>query len=168
MSQCYDVINSLTVYQAIFTGQQLCLDAFATPCRPQQNHSRSVRGMVSVFHLQVGQYYNKRIITAVNSLHSSRTLAHAIKTSHLVIESWRTLRQCWFCCGSRCTTGLTFTQENIIDHLPCLRCGRTKRILSSENDGLSTHKVPCIKKRTWPKKSSTSTTIELPLLVTRD
>jgi len=69
MWQCYDVMNSLTIYQAIFTGQQLCLDAFATPCRPQQNHSRSVRSMVSVFHLQVGQYYNKRIITAVNSLH---------------------------------------------------------------------------------------------------
>lgn len=68
MSQCYNVMNSLTIYQAIFTGQQLCLDAFATPCRPQQNHPRSVRCIVSVFHLQVGQYYNKRIVTAVNNI----------------------------------------------------------------------------------------------------
>ena len=61
-------MNPLTIYQTVFTGQQLCLDALATPCRPQQNHSGSVGSTVSVFHLQVGQYYNNSIVQSVSNL----------------------------------------------------------------------------------------------------
>ena len=61
-------MNSLTIHQAIFTGQQLCLHTLATPCRAQKNHSRSVRCTVSVFHLQVGQYYKNSIVTSVSIL----------------------------------------------------------------------------------------------------
>lgn len=62
-------MNPLTIYHTIFTGQQLCLDALATPCRAQQYHSGSVRCTVSVFHFQVGQYYNyNSIVTSVSNL----------------------------------------------------------------------------------------------------
>ena len=59
---------SLTIYQAIFTGQQLCLHTLATPCGAQQNNPRSVRCIISVLHLQVGQNCNNRTVRVVNNL----------------------------------------------------------------------------------------------------
>ena len=139
-------MNCLTIYQAIFTSQQLCLDAFATPCRSQQNHSGSVRCIVSVFHLQVGQYYSNRIITAVNNLDfvknsDSRNKNVPFNDKELMNALLFMLILQWLYYKPYCYTGQHYRSFTMF------KVQMNQKILSSENDGLSNNKVPCIKKR---------------------